>query len=87
MDRKTDQTVKKALELLEVKYGRSFTERIEKCVNDLLKFREDQYKDDGELLLAMEEIRDKVKRDGTQDHQRQVVGDLDVRKNKEKKES
>ena len=54
---KTDQTIKKALELLEVKYGRSRIKRIKELVDDLLKFREDQYEDDGELLLAMKDIR------------------------------
>ena len=44
LDKNTDQTVKRALELLEVKYGRSTIERIEELVDDLLKFREDQYK-------------------------------------------
>ena len=47
LEKKTDQTVKKALKLLKVKYGRSHTEKIEECVDDLLKFKEDQYKDDG----------------------------------------
>ena len=51
-----DQTIKKTLELLEVKYGRSRTEKIEECVDDILMFREDQYEDDGELILAIREI-------------------------------
>ena len=40
-----------------MKYGRSRIKRIKELVDDLLKFREDQYKDDGELLLAMKDIR------------------------------
>ena len=40
-----------------MKYGRSRTEQIEELVDDLLNFREDQYEDDGELLLAMKDIR------------------------------
>ena len=40
-----------------MKYGRSRIKRIKELVDDLLKFREDQYEDDGELLLAMKDIR------------------------------
>ena len=61
LDKKNDQTVERALELLEVKYGRSRTERIEELVDDLLNFWEDQYEDDGELLLAMKDIRRREK--------------------------
>ena len=56
LERKQDQTIKKALELLEVKYGRSRMEKIEECIDDLLKFRENQYEDNGELILVMKEI-------------------------------
>ena len=38
LERKQNQTIKKALELLEVKYGRSRTEKIKECVDDLQKF-------------------------------------------------
>ena len=38
LELKQDQTIKKALELIEVKYSRSKTEKIEECVDDILKF-------------------------------------------------
>ena len=38
LEKKQDQTIKKALELLDIKYGRSRTERVKECVEDLLKF-------------------------------------------------
>ena len=57
LELKQDQTIKKVLELLEVKYGRSRTEKIEECVDDILKFREDQYEDEVDLILVMKEIR------------------------------
>ena len=41
LEKKQDQTIKKALKLLEVKYGRSRTEKIEECLDDLLKFQEE----------------------------------------------
>ena len=53
---KQDQTIVKAINLLEAKYGRSRTEKIEECVDDILKLREDQYEEERELLLAMREI-------------------------------
>ena len=56
LELKQDQTIKKVLELLEVKYGRFWTEKIEECVDDILKFQEDQYEEEGELILAMKEI-------------------------------
>ena len=56
LDRKTDQNVKKAFEILEVKYKRSHTEKIEECVDDILKFWKDQYEEEGDLILAMKEI-------------------------------
>ena len=53
----TDQTLEKVIELLDVKYGRSRTEKVEDDIEDYLKFREDQYEDDDELILAMKELR------------------------------
>ena len=55
--KKTDQTLKKVVELLDVKYGRSRTEKVEEAIEDLLKLREDQYEVDDELMLAMRELR------------------------------
>ena len=36
LKKKQDQTIKKVIELLEVQYGRSRTEKIEECVEDIL---------------------------------------------------
>ena len=57
MIKKTEQTLEKVVELLDVKYGRSRTEKVEEAIEDYLKFREDQYEDDDELILAMKELR------------------------------
>ena len=54
---KTDQTLEKVIELLDVKYGRSRTEKVKDVIEDYLKFREEQYEDDDELILAMKELR------------------------------
>ena len=43
--------------MIEVKYRRSRKEQIEECVDDILKFREDNYEEDSKLILAMKEIR------------------------------
>ena len=43
--------------LLDSRYGRSRTEKVEEAIEDLFKFREDQYEDDDELMLAMKELR------------------------------
>ena len=42
---KRDQNVKKVIELLDIKYGRTHIEKVEKCVQDWLEFREDQYEE------------------------------------------
>ena len=55
--KKTDQTIEKVVELLDMKYRRSRTEKVEEAIEDLLKFREDQYEDDNKLILAMKELR------------------------------
>ena len=41
--RKEDQTVEKVTRLLESRYGRTTTEKVEEVMEDLFKFREDQY--------------------------------------------
>ena len=43
--------------LLDARYGRSRTEKVEEVIEDYLKFREDQYEDYDELILAMKELR------------------------------
>ena len=54
--KKMDQTIDKVIGLLDTKYGRTRTEKVEEQVEDLLKFREDQFKDDDDLVLAMKEL-------------------------------
>ena len=39
-----------------LKYGRTRVEKIEDFMEDWSKFRDDQYEDDGELLLGMREL-------------------------------
>ena len=41
LEKKQDQSVKRVLELLDVKYGRTQIEMIEEGVTDGLEFRED----------------------------------------------
>ena len=53
LEMKEDQTIKKALDILNKNYGQSRMERIEECVDDIIKFREDLYEEDNELILAM----------------------------------
>lgn len=48
--------MKKVLELLDLRYERSCLEKVEECVQDWIEFKEDQYEEEEELLLAMEEI-------------------------------
>ena len=55
--RKEDQTVDKVTRLLESRYGRTRTEKVEEAIEDLFQFREDQYEDDDELMLAMSELQ------------------------------
>ena len=54
---KNDQNVKKVTTLLNERYGRTQTEKVEEAIEDLFKFREDQFEDDDELMLAMSELR------------------------------
>ena len=57
LEKKTDQTVDKVAGLLDVRYGRSRTEKVEDAIDDLFKFREGDYEDDIDLMLAMRELR------------------------------
>ena len=57
LEKKTDQTIDKDAALIDVRYGRSRTEKVEDAMNDLLKFREDDYEDDIDLMLTMRELR------------------------------
>ena len=56
LETKVDQTLKKVLEILILKYGRTRVEQIEDFMEDWSKFKDDQYEDDGELLLGMREL-------------------------------
>ena len=51
-----DETLKQILEILTFKYGRTRVEKIEDFMDDWSKFKDDQYKDDSELLLGMKEL-------------------------------
>ena len=57
--KKTDQTLEKVIGLLDVKYGRSRTEKVEDVIKDYFKFREDKYEDDDIFILAVSELRQK----------------------------
>ena len=51
-----DQTTKRVLEILKIKYGRSRMEKVEECIRNCLRFKENDYKKEDEFLLAMEEL-------------------------------
>ena len=54
--KKNDQTIDKVVGLLDDRYGRSRTEKVEEAIDDFFKLREDQYEDYDELMLAMKEL-------------------------------
>ena len=54
---KDDETLDKVVGLLNIKFGRSRTEKVEDVIEDYLMFCEDQYEDDDELILAMKDLR------------------------------
>ena len=56
LETKVDQTLKKVLEILILKYSHARVEQIEDFMEDWSKFKDDQYEDDGELLLGMREL-------------------------------
>ena len=56
LETKVNQTLKKVLEILVLKYGCTRVEKIEDFMEDWSKFKDDQYEDDGELLLGMREL-------------------------------
>ena len=57
IETKEDKNVKKVVTLLNERYGRTHTEKVEEAIDDLFKFREDNFDDDDEVMLAMCEIR------------------------------
>ena len=61
LEKKSDQTILKVLDHLDSKYRRSKTERIKEIMDEYMKFRDDSFEDDGELLLGMRELRQRKK--------------------------
>ena len=61
MIQKTDQTLEKVVQLLNKKYGRSQTEKVEEAVKEIMKFREDYYEEDDDLIMAMREMNQRRK--------------------------
>ena len=57
IETKEDQNVKKVVALLNERYGRTRIEKVEEAIEDLFRFREDNFEDDDELMLAMSELR------------------------------
>ena len=54
--KKSDQTLEKVVGLLDKKYGRLRTEKVEEAVEDMMRFREDSYEEDDELIMAIKEL-------------------------------
>ena len=57
LENKEDQTITRVTGFLDLRYGRSRTEKVEDAIEDLFKFREDDYEDDDAFMLAMRELR------------------------------
>ena len=57
IETKEDQNVKKVITLLNERYGRTRTEKVEEAIDDYFRFREDNFDDDEELMLSMSELR------------------------------
>ena len=53
--------INKVLEILTLKYGHTRVKKIKDFMDDWTKFRNDQYDDDGELLLAMKDLNQRRK--------------------------
>ena len=60
LEKKQDQTVKKMLELLDVKYGWTQIKKIEECVKDWLEFKEEGFEEEDELLLGITELNQRL---------------------------
>ena len=56
MEKKEDWTITKVKGLLDLRYRRSRTEKVEEAIEDLIKFRDDDYEEDDALMLAMREL-------------------------------
>ena len=57
LEKKEDQTITKVTGLLDLRYGRSRTEKVEEAIEDLFRFREDNYDEDDALMLTIRELR------------------------------
>ena len=57
IETKEDQNMKKVITLLNERYGRTRTEKVEEAIDDYFRFREDNFDDDDELMLSMSELR------------------------------
>ena len=57
---KEEQTLKKVLEILTLKYGCTRVEKIEDFMDDWSKFKDDHYEDDSEIL-GMKELNQRRK--------------------------
>ena len=53
--------MEKVIQLLNKKYGRSRTEKVEEAVKEIMKFREDYYEEDDDLIMAMQELNQRRK--------------------------
>ena len=51
--KKEDQNVEKVIRLLDKRYGRTRTEKVEAVIENKFRYREDQYEDDDKLMLAI----------------------------------
>ena len=61
LGKKTDHMIAKFLDLLSLKYERTKTEKIQEIMEDWLNFKDDQFEDNGKLLLALKELRQRKK--------------------------
>ena len=53
--------MEKVIQLLDKKYGRSRTEKVEEGVEEMMKFREDHYEEDDDLIMAKRELNQRRK--------------------------
>ena len=51
-----DETLDKVVGLLDIKYGRSCTEKVKNVIGYYSKVKEENYEDDDELILTMKEL-------------------------------
>ena len=61
LESKEYQTVKRVIEILTLKYGRTRVEKIEDFMDNWSKFKDDHYEYDSKLLLGMKELNQRRK--------------------------